>query len=132
MCEKINSSHMYTPCEWTCSNEMKYADAVAARQSAQNQDHTCDVILNEIKNRTERAMADVDKELGTSFKKYIFALTLEFRLDDITFWMNELTRMIKENADESDALGSSIIRLKKDLEATKEPLYLAKQCMHIR
>ncbi|KAM7536149.1 hypothetical protein Aperf_G00000097593 [Anoplocephala perfoliata] len=40
--------------------------------------------------------------------------------------------MIKDNAEESAALNSYIIRLRKALEATKEPFYLARQCINIR
>ncbi|VDL60896.1 unnamed protein product [Hymenolepis diminuta] len=122
---------MYSPCDWTCSNEIKYANAVAARQSAQIQDYTCDVILKEIKARTERAMEDVDKKIGIQFRNN-FIKILEFRLNDITFWMDELTKLIKDNAGESKALEACIVRLKNALEATKEPLCLARQCINIR
>lgn len=131
LCEKVELSHMYSPCDWTCSNEIKYANAVAARQSAQIQDYTCDVILKEIKARTERAMEDVDKKIGIQFRNN-FIKILEFRLNDITFWMDELTKLIKDNALESKALEACIVRLKNALEATKEPLCLARQCINIR
>lgn len=46
--------------------------------------------------------------------------------------MSELTKKIKDNASESDKMNSCIVRLKKALEATIEPLYLSEKCITIR
>ncbi|VDO08401.1 unnamed protein product [Rodentolepis nana] len=119
LCEKVKSSHMHSLRDWTCLNEIKYTDSVAARQSAQMQEYTCDVILKEIQARTKWAMEDVDKKI-------------EFRLNDIKFWMGELTKLIKDNVEETKALEACIVRLKNALEATKEPLCLARKCIDIR
>lgn len=64
MCENVKRPHMFTTCEWVCSNEAKYNEANNARKSAQNTDYDCDALLNDIKKRTVRTMQDVDMKLG--------------------------------------------------------------------
>lgn len=56
---------MHKPCDWISSNEIRYADAVAARQFAQIEEYSSDVILKKVKTRAERAIQDVDKKIGT-------------------------------------------------------------------
>nr|CDS20170.1 tektin 1 [Echinococcus granulosus] len=119
MSEAIKAPRMFTPCEWLCSNRIKHSEADAARESAQNVAFENEALMNEIKDRTIKTMQDVDEKLDQ-------------RITDISFWMSELTKKIKDNANESDKLISCIVRLKKALEATTEPLYLSEKCITIR
>ncbi|KAL5966439.1 Tektin-1 [Taenia solium] len=119
MSETFKTPRMFTHCEWLCLNRIKHSEADAARESAQNVAFENDVLMKEIKDRTDKTMQDVDEKLDQ-------------RISDLSFWMSELTKKIKDNADESDRLNSCIVRLKKALEDTKEPLYLSEKCITIR
>ncbi|VDK24453.1 unnamed protein product [Taenia asiatica] len=119
MSETFKTPRMFTHCEWLCSNRIKHSEANAARESAQNVAFENDVLMKEIKDRTNKTMQDVDEKLDQ-------------RISDLSFWMSELTKKTKDNADESDKLNSCIVRLKKALEATKEPIYLSEKCITTR
>lgn len=62
---------------------------------------------------------------------YIVILTLisEQRLDDIRYWKTELDDKLAAITTEIDNLLAFKTRVEKALEATNEPLYIAKQCL---
>ncbi|VDM36444.1 unnamed protein product [Hydatigera taeniaeformis] len=119
MSDTVGTPRMFKPCEWLCSNRTHYGKADAVRESARNVALENNVLMKEIKERTLKTMQDVDEKLDQ-------------RIIDTSFWMSELTKKLKDNASETDKLNSCIVRLKKALEATTEPLYLSEKCITIR
>ncbi|VDD79827.1 unnamed protein product [Mesocestoides corti] len=119
MSELIKPPKIFTPNEWFCSKQLKYKNADAVCKLAQNLDFECDRSIEEIKNRTDKTMEDVDKKL-------------EQRIKNLNFWKSELENKLADIAKKSDALHSYIVRLKMALDATAEPLHISQQCIAVR
>ena len=56
----------------------------------------------------------------------------EQRLDDITFWKDELNRKLDDTKNEIDTLVAYQTRLRNALEACQEPLAIVNQCLGYR
>lgn len=71
-----------------------------------------------------------ETKLG-EFKKSILSCVLisEQRIDDIKYWKKELDDKLANLVTEIDSLIAFKARVEKALEATAEPLHIAKQCL---
>ena len=54
---------------------------------------------------------------------------LDQRIDDIKYWKKELDDKLNELSTEIDSLIAFKARVEKALEATAEPLHIARQCL---
>ncbi len=62
----------------------------------------------------------------------IFFLLLDQRVHDVTFWKEELNRKLDDTKKEIDMLLAFKTRLANALEACREPLAIANQCLLYR
>ncbi|XP_025089250.1 tektin-1-like [Pomacea canaliculata] len=102
--------------EWTRSNLTKYANADVERQSAERLVEESKRLSDETQKRSERSQADVHKKL-------------QQRLDDIRYWKKELDDKLDRLVTEIDSLIAYKTRVEKALQASEEPLHIAKQCL---
>ena len=56
----------------------------------------------------------------------------EQRLDDVTYWKDELERKLKDTKDEIEMLLAYKTRLQNALEACREPLEIVNRCLNYR
>lgn len=116
MARLITAPTRFTHEDWTRSNLTKYANADVERQQAERLINESDRLKEETAKRTEKTQADVNKKL-------------EQRLNDIRFWKKELDDKLKDLSEEIDNLLAFKQRVDKALQATEEPLHIARMCL---
>jgi len=116
MARLITAPTRYTHEEWTTSNLTKYANSDVERQQAERLIAESDRLKNETAKRTEKTQADVNKKL-------------EQRLTDIRYWKKELDDKLEGLVKEIDNLEAFRKRVDKALQATDEPLHIARMCL---
>ncbi|BFZ04720.1 hypothetical protein BsWGS_07759 [Bradybaena similaris] len=116
MAKLIRAPTRFTHEDWTRSNLKKYANADVERQQAERLISESNRLKEETAKRTERAQADVNKKL-------------EQRLDDIRYWKKELDDKLDGLVKEIDNLVAFKQRVDKALQATEEPLHIARMCL---
>ncbi|KAF5395773.1 hypothetical protein PHET_11731 [Paragonimus heterotremus] len=119
MASLVREPQRFTHEEWTYSNNIKYRSAEKERELSQGLQSECDRLMDETAKRTERTLKDVDKKIDQ-------------RIKDIKYWKSEVNKKLEDVTNETDALNTSFVRLKKALEATEEPLHLTQQCLLTR
>ncbi|CAC5362654.1 TEKT1 [Mytilus coruscus] len=101
MAKVVTGPTRFTHPEWTTSNLTKYANAEVERAAAERLVDESKRLADETEKTTEKTQRDVNKKL-------------EQRLDDIKYWKKEL---------------DDKLNVEKALEATAEPLHIARQCL---
>ncbi|KAF7255287.1 hypothetical protein EG68_08308 [Paragonimus skrjabini miyazakii] len=119
MASLIREPQRFTHEEWTYSNNIKYRSAEKERELSQGLQNECDRLMDETAKRTERTLKDVDKKIDQ-------------RIKDVKYWKSEVNKKLEDVTNETDALNTSFVRIKKALEATEEPLHLTQQCILTR
>jgi len=116
MAKLIQPPTRFTHTEWTRSNLTKYANAETERAAAERLVEESKRLSDETEKRTEKTQRDVNKKF-------------QQRLDDIRYWKSELDDKLASITTEIDNLLAFKTRVEKALEATHEPLHIAKQCL---
>ncbi|CAG5116844.1 unnamed protein product [Candidula unifasciata] len=116
MARLIRAPTRFTHEDWTRSNLQKYASADVERQQAERLIAESNRLKEETARRTERTQADVSKKL-------------EQRLNDIRYWKKELDDKLDGLVKETDNLDTFKHRVEKALQATEEPLHIARMCL---
>jgi len=116
MARLVTAPTRYTHEDWTTSNLTKYANADVERQQAERLIAESDRLKGETAKRTEKSQADVDKKL-------------EQRLNDIKYWKTELDDKLQGLTREIENLEAFKQRVDKALQATDEPLHIARMCL---
>ncbi|XP_076453416.1 tektin-1-like [Babylonia areolata] len=116
MAKLVQPPPRFTHEDWTRSNLTKYANADVERQGAERLVEESKRLDNETRRRVEKTQADVHKKL-------------EQRLDDIRYWKKELDDKLAGLVTEIDSLLAFKKRVEKALQATDEPLHIARQCL---
>lgn len=116
MARLITAPTRFTHEDWTTSNLTKYANADCERQQAERLIAESDRLKNETAKRTEKTQADVDKKLDQ-------------RLTDIKYWKQELDDKLEGLTHEIEYLDAFKQRVDKALQATEEPLHIARMCL---
>ncbi|KAL4223750.1 Tektin 1 [Mactra antiquata] len=116
MAKLVQPPTRFTHQDWTTSNLTKYANAETERAAAERLVDESKRLSDETEKRTEKTQRDVNKKF-------------EQRLNDIRYWKNELDDKLAGVTTEIDNLLAFQTRVEKALEATHEPLHIAKQCL---
>ncbi|XP_069134819.1 tektin-1-like [Argopecten irradians] len=116
MAKLVQPPPRFTHSEWTTSNLTKYANAEVERAAAERLVEESKRLSNETEKRTEKTQRDVNKKFDQ-------------RLDDIKYWKQELDDKLDGITTEIDNLLAFKTRVEKALEATAEPLHIARQCL---
>ncbi|XP_041347663.1 tektin-1-like [Gigantopelta aegis] len=116
MAKVITAPPRFTHEEWTRSNLTKYANADVERAAAERLVDESKRLADETEKRSEKSQRDVNKKL-------------QQRIDDIKYWKKELDDKLDGITTETDNLGAFKNRVEKALEATEEPLHIARQCL---
>lgn len=116
MAKVVSGPQRFTHPEWTTSNLTKYSNAEVERAAAERLVDESKRLADETEKRTDKTQRDVNKKF-------------EQRLDDIKYWKKELDDKLNDLAVEIDNLGAFKTRVEKALEATAEPLHIARQCL---
>lgn len=116
MAKLVQPPPRFTHEEWQRSNLTKYANAEVERQGAERLVEESKRLDDETRKRQDRSQADVKKKL-------------QQRLDDIRFWKKELDDKLEGLTTEIDNLLAFKTRVEKALQATEEPLHIARTCL---
>ncbi|WAR03518.1 TEKT1-like protein [Mya arenaria] len=116
MAKLVQAPTRFTHQDWTTSNLTKYANAESERAAAERLVDESNRLSDETEKRTEKTQRDVNKKF-------------QQRLDDIRYWKNELDDKLAGITTEIDNLLAFKTRIEKALEATNEPLHIARQCL---
>lgn len=119
MAKLVQPPPRFTHEEWRRSNLTKYANAEVERQAAERLVDESKRLDDETRKRAEKTQADVKKKL-------------QQRLDDIRFWKKELDDKLDGIVKEIDSLVAFRTRVEKALQATDEPLHIARACLSNR
>jgi len=119
MSKLIQAPQRFTHGEWNYSNHANYNSAEKQRASAERLIDESDRLLDETEEATKKTQRDVNKKF-------------EQRLDDVTYWKDELERKLKDSKDEIEMLLAYKTRLQNALEACREPLDIVNQCLNYR
>lgn len=119
MSKLIQPPPKFTHGEWTHSNHSNYNTAEQQRAAAERLIDESDRLIDETDVTTKKTQRDVNKKF-------------EQRLDDITFWKDELNRKLDDTKHEIDTLVAYQTRLRNALEACQEPLAIVNQCLGYR
>jgi tektin-1 len=106
----------FVPPEWVISNQTKYANAEGERAAAERLIEESKRVVDDTESTTFKMQRDVNKKLDQ-------------RLDDIKYWEKELNDKLDGLKKELDALIAYRNRIEKAIEAVKEPLHIAQQCL---
>lgn len=116
MAKVVTGPQRYTHPEWTTSNLTKYSNAEVERAAAERLVDESKRLADETEKRTEKTQRDVNKKFDQ-------------RLDDVKYWKKELDDKLNGISVEIDNLIAFKTRVEKALEATSEPLHIARQCL---
>ncbi|KAK3084862.1 hypothetical protein FSP39_020366 [Pinctada imbricata] len=116
MAKLVTGPTRFTHPEWTTSNLTHYANAESERAAAERLVEESKRLSDETEKRTEKTQRDVNKKF-------------EQRITDIKYWKKELDDKLNELATEIDSLTAFKARVEKALEATAEPLHIARGCL---
>ncbi|XP_041456627.1 tektin-1-like [Lytechinus variegatus] len=119
MSKLIQAPQRFTHGEWNYSNHANYNSAEKQRASAERLIDESNRLLDETEEATKKTQRDVNKKF-------------EQRLDDVTYWKDELERKLKDSKDEIEMLLAYKTRLQNALEACKEPLDIVNKCLNYR
>ncbi|XP_033627684.1 tektin-1-like [Asterias rubens] len=119
MAKLISAPPKFTHQEWAYSNKTNYNNAEKQRASAERLIDESDRLIDETEEVTKRTQRDVNKKF-------------EQRVHDVTFWKEELNRKLDDTKKEIDMLLAYKTRLANALEACREPLAIANQCLLYR
>ena len=109
----------YHPSEWHTSNKANYKQSETERTRSERLRSECNRLSNEVQQTTFRVQKEVEHKLSQ-------------RIDDVTFWKEELEKKIKQTSDEIEAVINMKIELEKNIEATNFPLEVTKRCLMFR
>ncbi|XP_002734203.1 tektin-1-like [Saccoglossus kowalevskii] len=116
MAKLITAPPRFTREEWVVANHSKYNNAEKQRASAERLKAESDRLIDETEKHTKKTQRDVNKKF-------------EQRIDDINFWKEELDHKLDDNKKENDTLLAYKTRLENALDACREPLAIAQQCL---
>merc|ERR1719171_324601 len=119
MARLIKGPTIHTPSEWHSSNQTNYLRAEQERTHGELIRDESKRLIDETEITTQKTQSDVNKKIDQ-------------RLDDISFWKNELCRQHKETEDEIQRMLSHKERLERALAATQLPLRIATDCIRNR
>merc|ERR1719171_1356405 len=119
MARLIKGPTIHTPSEWHSSNQTNYLRAEQERTHGELIRDESKRLIDETEITTQKTQSDVNKKIDQ-------------RLDDISFWKNELCRQHKETEDEIQRMLSHKERLERALAATQPPLRIATDCIRNR
>ncbi|XP_018600977.2 tektin-3 [Scleropages formosus] len=112
-------STRYSPEDWHKSNQSKYRESEASRNSAE-------------RLRWDTVRLIQDKEQLTRRTQETSSRNLSERISDIAFWRSELNHEIESMVTETAALNESKRRLERALAETEGPLQVARECLYHR
>jgi len=116
MAKVVQPPPKFVPPEWTISNQTKYANAEAERAAAERLIAESDRLAEETDSTTKKTQRDVDKKIDQ-------------RIKDMKFWNKEVDDKLDAIKTETDSLIAFKTRVDKAMEACKEPLHIAQQCL---
>jgi len=116
MAKLVQAPPKFVHPEWTISNQMKYANAEAERQAAERLVDESKRLVDETDKTTFKTQRDVNKKFDQ-------------RIDDIKYWEKEVDDKLDGIKTETDSLNAFKNRVEKAIEACKEPLHIAQQCL---
>lgn len=116
MAKLVQPPTRFTHQDWKTSNLTKYANAEVERAASERLVEESKRLSDETEKRTEKTQRDVNKKF-------------QQRIDDIKYWKQELDDKLNGLCIEIDNLLAFKTRVEKALEATAEPLHIAKQCL---
>lgn len=116
MAKLVEPPPRFTHAEWTCSNLSKSVNANAEREDAERIITECLRLEDETEKRTKKTQKDVNRKFDQ-------------RLKDLDFWKKELDTKLDDLHKEIDYLEAFKIRVNKALEAFRDYLEIAKQCL---
>ncbi|XP_072163428.1 tektin-1-like [Diadema setosum] len=119
MSKLIQPPQRFTHGEWNYSNHSNYNSAEKQRASAERLIDESNRLIDETDEATKKTQRDVNKKF-------------EQRLDDVTYWKDELEKKLKDTKDEIEMLLAYKTRLQNALEACIEPLSIVNQCLNFR
>jgi tektin-1 len=105
--------------EWVISNQMKYANAEGERAAAERLGDEVTRVIDETTKTTVKVQRDVNKKFDQ-------------RINEIKFWDKEVDDKLDDFKQETDALVAYEARLDRAIEACREPLHIAQQCLLAR
>ena len=104
MAKLITEPHRFTYTDWKIASKSKFKNAELERQFAEKLVEESKRLINETSERKETTKADVDKKLDQ-------------RVDDVTFWKEELERKLDEIVDEIAASEATENKLAAAIES---------------
>ncbi|XP_071945439.1 tektin-1-like [Antedon mediterranea] len=116
MAKLIQAPSVFTHPEWTLNNHLEYDSAEKQRASAERLIAESDRLIDETDKTTKKTQRDVNKKFDQ-------------RIDNVTFWKDELDRKLDDSKQEIDMLLAYKTRLESAFEACKEPLAIVTQCL---
>merc|ERR1711971_973091 len=116
MAKLVTPPTRFTHQDWKTSNLTNYANAECERAAAERLVEESKRLSDETEKRTEKTQRDVNKKFDQ-------------RINDITYWKKELDDKLNELKTEIDSLIAFKTRVEKALQATEEPLHIARQCL---
>lgn len=116
MARLVRPPPKFTHPEWVISNQVKYAGAEGERAAAERIGDEIQRIIED----TDKITFKVQRDVGKKFDQ---------RLDDIKYWEKEVDDKLDGIKNEIDALAAYEVRIAKAIEACKEPLHIAQQCL---
>lgn len=116
MAKVVQPPPKFTHPEWNISNQMKYGNAEAERAAAERLVEESKRLVEETDKTTDKTQRDVNKKL-------------EQRLNEIKYWEKEVDDKLDAIKKETDNLLAFRTRVEKAIEACKEPLHIAQQCL---
>lgn len=119
MSKLIHPPQRFTHGEWNYSNHSNYNNAEKQRASAERLIDESNRLIDETDEATKKTQRDVNKKFDQ-------------RLDDVTYWKDELERKLKDTKDEIEMLLAYKTRLEHAHEACKEPLAIVEDCLNFR
>ena len=105
----MSSVKKYVPEEWHASNHLQYSRAEYSRLASQQMRDETVRLLMDTDARTVRSQEDSTNKLIR-------------RIDDASFWKEELGRKLEDTEQEIGELNASIQQLEAELSSTELPL----------
>lgn len=110
---------MYYPSEWNTSNQLNYQQSEKERTASERQRAESERLRQE----TEEITLCTQRDVSHKFSQ---------RLQNVTFWKQEVETKVKEIQLEIDAVQERKQELEKALHNTNQPLGVAKRCLDFR
>ena len=115
---------MITPPRYTPDDWRRYRDTML--RNSENERATADRIMAESARLCNETLTNTKRNQNAVNKRF------QQRLNDLSFWKEELTKKLEDVKREIDALEAMKKRLEQAHEAYKHPLKVAQECLKFR